>query len=104
MNETIDDISIAYTEDGVETVKELDKRILTKGAWATIIFKYQDWNRAKETYNPPKYSIRRYQKRDGSYWQKSKFNISSNDQAEKIIDALTVWIAEDKNVAGAQEA
>lgn len=96
MNETIDDITIAYTEDGVETVKELDKKVLSKGAWTTIIFKYQDWNRTKEIYNPVKYTIRRYQKRNDSYWQKSKFNISSVDQAEKIISALTAWIAEDK--------
>lgn len=96
MSETIDDITIAYTEDGVETVKQLDKSVLTKGAWTTILFKYQDWNRTKEIYNPIKYTIRRYQKRNDSYWQKSKFNISSIDQAEKIIKALQEWIAEDK--------
>lgn len=95
MNETIDAITIAYTEDGVETVKELDKKVLSKGAWTTIIFKYQDWNRAKEIYNPVKYTIRRYQKRNDSYWQKSKFNISSADQAEKIISALQQWLTED---------
>jgi hypothetical protein len=95
MNETINDITIAYTEDGVETIKELDKKILSKGAWTTIIFKYQDWNRAKEIYNPVKYTIRRYQKRNDSYWQKSKFNISSADQAEKIISALQEWLVED---------
>lgn len=95
MNETIDSLTIAYTEDGVETVKELDKKILSKGAWTTIIFKYQDWNRAKEIYNPPKFSVRRYQKRDGSYWQKSKFNISSIDQAQKLIAALNSWIDEE---------
>lgn len=98
MNETIDDITISYTEDGVETVKELDKKVLSKGAWTTIIFKYQDWNRAKEIYNPVKYTIRRYQKRNDSYWQKSKFNISSNDQAEKIIAALQEWIVGDNQI------
>lgn len=96
MSETIDDISIAYTEDGVETIKELDKKVLTKGAWTTIMFKYQDWNRTKEIYNPIKYTIRRYQKRNDSYWQKSKFNISSIDQAEKIIATLQDWVQEDK--------
>lgn len=96
MNETINDITVAYTEDGVETVKELDKKILSKGAWTTIIFKYQDWNRAKGIYNPVKYTIRRYQKRNDSYWQKSKFNISSADQAEKMISVLQEWLTQDK--------
>lgn len=92
MAETVDELTITYVEDGLETVKELDKEILTKGAWSTIIYRYQDWNRSKEEYGPDKYSIRRYQKRNGQYQQKSKFNISSRDQAEKIISALQNWM------------
>ena len=88
----VEDLSVSYEEDGIETVKQLDKQILTKGAWSTIIFRYQDWNRAKGEYGPDKYTIRRYQKRNGEYQQKSKFNISSRDQAEKIIAALQGWI------------
>ncbi|MGB5473021.1 MAG: hypothetical protein WBQ78_06060 [Gammaproteobacteria bacterium] len=92
MASTVDELTIKYEEDGIETIKELDKQILTKGAWSTVIFRYQDWDRAKQTYGPDKYSIRRYQKRGGEYQQKSKFNISSKDQAEKIIAALQEWI------------
>ncbi|HMB60577.1 MAG TPA: hypothetical protein VKN35_11755 [Xanthomonadales bacterium] len=92
MAETVDDLTVSYTDGGVETVKELDKVILSKGAWATVIFRYQDWNRSKEEYGPDKYTIRRYQKRNGEYWQKSKFNISSAAQAEGIIEALQGWI------------
>ena len=93
MSETIDDLTIAFSEDGVETTKELDKHVLTKGAWSTIIFRYQDWDKTKQNYGPVKYSIRRYQKRNNQYWQKSKFNISSDDQARKLIDVLTGWLA-----------
>jgi len=88
----VDELTVTYTEDGIETIKELDKQVLTKGAWSTIIYRYQDWNRSKEEYGPDKYTIRRYQKRNGEYQQKSKFNISSKDQAEKIIAALENWI------------
>ncbi len=87
----VDELTVTYMEDGIETVKQLDKKILTKGAWSTVIYRYQDWNRAKEEYGPDKYTIRRYQKRNGEYQQKSKFNISSKDQAEKIIEALQDW-------------
>lgn len=93
MSETIDGLTIAYSEDGIETVKELDKTVLTKGAWTTIMFRYQDWENAKQAYGPVKYSIRRYQKRNNQYWMKSKFNISSEDQARKIIDILSGWLA-----------
>jgi len=94
MASSVDEISITYVEDGIETVKEVDKVILTKGAWATIIFKCQDWNKKEEEYGPVKFTIRRYQKRNGEYQQKSKFNISSVDQAKKIISALEGWISE----------
>ena len=94
MAQTPEELTITYTEDGIETVKELDKAILSKGAWTTIIFRYQDWNRGKEEYGPDKYTIRRYQKRSGEYFQKSKFNISSKAQAESIIAALQKWIDE----------
>lgn len=30
MNESVDDLSVTYFEDGVETVKQLDKIVLTK--------------------------------------------------------------------------
>lgn len=93
MFESIDDITISYSEDDTEITKELDKVILSKGAWTTILFRYQDYNRADDAYGDDKYSIRRYQKRNGVYQQKSKFNISSKAQAEKIIEALSSWVS-----------
>ncbi len=92
MAETVEEITISYSEDGIELVKELDKEVLSKGAWTTIIFKYQDWDRSKQEYSPERFSIRRYQKRNGQYMPKSKFNISSAAQAEKLISILTKWI------------
>ncbi len=93
MASTVDDLTINYEENGILVQTELDKIVLTKGAWASIIYRFQDWNRAKEVYGPEKYTIRRYQKRDGEYKPKSKFNISSRDQAQKVIDALNTWLA-----------
>ena len=94
MSETFEDLTIEYVEDDVTTVKELDKEVLTKGAWATLIYRYQDWNRSKQEYGPDKDGIRRYQKRNGIYQQRSKFNISSKEQAEKVIAILQKWTAE----------
>lgn len=97
MTENAADLTISYEEDGVETIKELDKQILSKGAWTTIIFRYQEWSKAENKYGPDKYSIRRYQKKNNQYWQKSKFNISSQDQARKIIDILNQWLGSADN-------
>lgn len=92
MTDSIDDLSVEYVEDGVTTIKQLDKIILSKGGWCTILFKIQTWNRSKQDYGPVSFTIRRYQKRGGEYKQRSKFNISSSEQAKKIIEALTKWI------------
>ncbi len=95
MAETVEELTVAYEDGGIQTVKELDKKVLTKGAWATLIFRYQDWNKTKGEYGPDKYTIRRYQKQNGEYRQKSKFNISSKEQAKSIIDVLSAWAGDD---------
>lgn len=92
---TVDELTITYEADGVALVKELDKAVLSKGAWATVVFRYQEWDRAKEAYGPDKYTIRRYKKSDGDYRQQSKFTISSPDQARKLIEVLQNWLPEE---------
>jgi hypothetical protein len=87
-----EELTINYTEDDVLLVRELDKEVLTRGAWSTIMFRYQDWDKAKGAYGPEKYTIRRYQKANNEYRQRSKFNISNRKQARQVVDALTKWI------------
>jgi len=89
---TPDDLSIDYEEGGILTTKQLDKVILSKGAWTTIMFRYQSWSSANESYSEDKFTIRRYQKRNGEYVPRSKFNITNAKQAKMIIAALNGWI------------
>ena len=91
---TVDDLTIDFKEDDILIVKELDKEVLSKGAGTTILFKFQQWDRKNEKYGEDKYTIRRYQKKGDVYTQRSKFNISSKDQAKKIIDVLQKWTQE----------
>jgi len=95
MASDVNEITMKYEEDGQLVVKELDKEILSKGAWATILFKYQQWDAKKEEYGPHRYSIRRYRKMNNEYRQQSKFTISSKEQATKILNALQKWVEED---------
>lgn len=97
MASNVNEITITYEEEGKEIVKEIDKKILSHGAWATIIFRYKQWERAKEEYGPDRFTIRRYRKRNGEYMQQSKFNISSKDQALQIVEALGIWANEVKD-------
>jgi len=83
MAENINEITIDYEENGIKVVKELDKEVLSKGAWTTIIFKYQDWNRTAEEYGPEKFTIRRYRKMNGTYKPQSN---------RKIAVSLLLWV------------
>jgi len=89
---TPEDITVEYEESGQVLVRELDKVILSRGAWTTILFRYQDLVPETGEYGPEKYSIRRYKKFGGEYRQQSKFNISSAKQAQDIVNALSGWL------------
>jgi len=77
-------------ENGEVTVKELAKEYLSKGAWSTIAFLYQEKEKSGE-FGEPKITLRRFQKVNGVYKQRSKFNVSSKAQAEQIIGCLKKW-------------
>jgi hypothetical protein len=96
MSSTIEDLTVSYEEDGVQVAKETGKEILSKGAWTTILFRYQTLDKATGEFGKNIYTIRRYQKRQGEYIMKSKFNISSTEQAKKIVDILASWVDEEK--------
>ena len=92
MTENVEDLTVNYEEEGVLVVQEIDKEILSKGAWTTILFRYRDYDQSTKQYSADKFTIRRYQKRNGQYQTKSKFNISSAAQAEKIVETLSRWL------------
>ncbi len=94
MAETIDELTVHYEEDGRILRKEVAKEVLSKGSWTTIMFLYQDIDRKTGDYGPQKVSIRRYQKREGKYLQRSKFEISSVAQAQAIRQKLGHWFPE----------
>ncbi len=94
MAENIDDLTIAFYQDDRNVIKELEKIVLTRGNWTTIMYLFQELNKKTNEYESPKVSIRRYQKRGGVYRQQSKFNISSAKQGLEIAAILQNWFPE----------
>ncbi|OQX18043.1 MAG: hypothetical protein BWK76_08820 [Desulfobulbaceae bacterium A2] len=92
MSETIDELTVNDEVDGVLQTKELAKEILTRGAWTTILYRYQQLDQASGNFGPEQFTLHRYQKRQGSYKLRSKFNISNREQAQKIATILTNWL------------
>ncbi|MBD5641034.1 MAG: hypothetical protein HDQ91_01270 [Desulfovibrio sp.] len=95
MNETVDDLTIEYEENGRLLVRETGKAVLSRGAWATILFRYRQWRPETDDFGPDKFVIQRYKKSGGEYKRQSKFTISSAEQARKLIAALSEWLPEE---------
>jgi len=91
MAETIEEVSYNYEDEGKLVRKEIKKEILTKGAWATVMFFYQELDRKTEAWGAPKCSIVRFKKSGGVYRKQSSFNISSQKQAFQIVDVINKW-------------
>ena len=104
MAESIDELSYDYEEDGKLVRKELERQVLSKGSWATVMFLYQELDRKSETWRAPKVAIVRYKKWNGVYRKQSGFNISSEKQARQIVDAIEKWYANSPGEGGGDEA
>ena len=84
MAETLEDLTYDYEDEGTLVRKELDRAILSKGSWATIMFLFQELDRQKGKFRPPKMAIVRFKKSKGTYRKQSSFNISNEKQARQI--------------------
>jgi len=91
MAETLEELTYDYEDEGVLVRKEIDRAVLTKGSWATVMFLYQELDRAKGTFRPPKMAIVRFKKSKGSYRKQSSFNISNEKQARQITEVFERW-------------
>lgn len=102
MAETVEEVSYNYEDEGKLVRKEIKKEILTKGAWATVMFLYQELDRKTEQWGAPKVSIVRFKKSGGVYRKQSSFNISSEKQARQIVDVIEKWYKEFAGQGGAE--
>jgi hypothetical protein len=91
MAETLDELTYDYEDEGVLVRKQLEKVVLTKGAWATLMFLYQELDKASGKFRAPKMAIVRFKKFHGSYRKQSSFNVSSEKQARQITEVFESW-------------
>lgn len=91
MAETLEELTYDYEEDGTLVRKEIDRVVLTKGGWATMMFLFQELDRKSGQFRAPKMAIVRFKKSKGSYRKQSSFNISSEKQARQIATVFEQW-------------
>lgn len=103
MAESIEELTYDYEDEGRLVRKELDRAVLSKGAWSTIMFKFQELDRAKDEWRAAKVAIVRYKKSGGVYRKQSSFNISSEKQARAIVDTIQSWFPEGGDAGGSDD-
>jgi len=81
MAETLEELTYDYEDEGTLVRKELDRAVLSKGSWATIMFLFQELDRAKGKFRAPKMAIVRFKKSKGSY----------RKQARQIAEVFEQW-------------
>ena len=91
MAETLEELTYDYEDEGVLVRKEIDRVVLTKGSWATVMFLFQELDRAKSVFRAPKMAIVRFKKAKGAYRKQSSFNISNEKQARQIAEVFEGW-------------
>src|ERR1700759_3752233 len=91
MAETLEELTYDYEEDGTLVRKEIDRVVLTKGGWATMMFLFQELDRKSGKFRAPKMAIVRFKKSKGTYRKQSSFNISSEKQARQIAEVFEQW-------------
>lgn len=91
MAETLEELTYNYEDEGVLVRKELDRVVLTKGGWSTLMFLYQELDRASGNWRAPKIAIVRFKKWKGVWRKQSSFNISSVKQAKQITQVFDQW-------------
>jgi hypothetical protein len=91
MAETLEELTYDYEDEGTLVRKEIDRAVLTKGGWATIMFLFQELDRASGKFRAAKMAIVRFKKSKGVYRKQSSFNISSEKQARQIAEVFERW-------------
>ncbi len=91
MSAELDELTVNYEEEGRLVRKEIDRVFLSRGAWATVLFRYQELDPKTEEYRAPKAMIVRFRKVKGVYRKQSSFTISSAKQALALAEILQKW-------------
>ena len=91
MVETLEELTYDSEEDGTLVRKQLDRAVLIKGGWSTVMFLFQELDRASGKFRAPKMAIVRFKKARGVYRKQSSFVISGGPQARQFAEVFERW-------------
>ena len=91
---TVEELTITREEsDRFAPRKELKKAVITKGAWSTVAYKFEELKKSKKGEEwVVKYSLVRYRKLKGVFRFQKEFAISNADHVKLIRDAFSEFL------------
>jgi hypothetical protein len=90
----VDELTVRFEEDGVLKVRELDKRVLSQGTWATVAFLSQELDLQTQQWRAPRVTVRRYRKRGQGYVVDKHITLTSPAQATALADTILSWFGD----------
>jgi hypothetical protein len=90
-SDDLDDLTYDQEVDGVLARKQLDRVVLTRGAWATVLFLYVQLDRATGDHGAPKVAVVRFQRSRGGWRKHAAFTLATADDARALADVLARW-------------
>jgi hypothetical protein len=90
-SDALDDLSYDQEDDGVLVREQLERVVLARGPWGTVMFLFRELDRETDTWRAPKMAIVRFQKWKGGYRKHSAFNVANAAQARELSDVFARW-------------
>jgi len=87
----LDELTYDHEEDGSLLRQQLEKVVLARGAWATVMFVYQERNRRTGAFDAPRVAVVRFRKVRGVYRKHAAFDIADRAQARHIAEVVERW-------------
>lgn len=88
---SLDELTYDHEEDGTLLRRQLEKVVLATGAWATVMFVYQDLDRKTGSFGPARIAVVRFRKVRGAYRKHAAFAIADQTHARHIAAVVERW-------------
>src|SRR6516165_707200 len=91
ISDALDELTYDQEADGVLVRRQVERVVLARGSWATVMFLFEELDRSTGTYGAPKMAIVRFQRWKGGWRKHSEFNVANAAQADELAAALARW-------------
>jgi hypothetical protein len=91
ISDALDELTYDQEVDGVLVRRQLDRAVLARGAWATVMFLFEELDRTTGAYGAPRMAIMRFQKWKGGWRKHAAFNVANAAQADELAAVLARW-------------